>query len=166
MKEYSTKLDVNKKRDFDLDYTPFDIYNLNKAIWFDNYKWDPSYVLFQRFNKSKIEELNTMNDKFLYMINKYWYNFIEDYVKRKVAIAKPYFILKYRIVNIWTSKDPTESEIMDSVDEQEKEKEADENEDQDEFIMKEDSDNEDALEKGAGYGEMAQGAEGGEDGDF
>jgi hypothetical protein len=28
------------------------------------------------------------------------------------------------------------------------------------------SDNEDALEKGAGYGEMPQGGEGGEDGDF
>ena len=104
-KEYSTKLDINRKQDFDLDYTPFDIYNLNKAIWFDNYKWDPAYVLFQRFNKSKILELNTMNEKFLYMINKYWYNFIDDYIKRKVAIAKPYFILKYRIVNIWTSKD-------------------------------------------------------------
>ena len=104
-KEYGEKLDVNRKQDFDLDYTPFDVYNLNKAIWFDNYKWDPAYVLFQRFNKSKILELNTMNEKFLYMINKYWFKFIEDYVKRKVAIAKPYFILKYRIVNIWTSKD-------------------------------------------------------------
>ena len=55
---------------------------------------------------------------------------------------------------------------MDYVDEQEKEKDADENEDREEFIMKEDSDNEDALEKGAGYGEMPQGGEGGEDGDF
>jgi predicted transcriptional regulator len=63
-------------------------------------------------------------------------------------------------------KDPTESEIMDYVDEQEKDKEADENEDEEEFKMKEDSDNEDALEKGAGYGEMVQGGEGGEDGDF
>jgi predicted ribosome quality control (RQC) complex YloA/Tae2 family protein len=63
-------------------------------------------------------------------------------------------------------KDPTESEIMDYVDELDKEKEADENEDEEELIMKEDLDNEDTLEKGAGYGEMAQGAEGGEDGDF
>jgi hypothetical protein len=113
-KEYGAKLDVNRKQDFDLDYTPFDIYNLNKSIWFDNYKWDPAYVLFQRFNKSKILELNTMNEKFLYMINKYWFKFIEDYVKRKVAIAKPYFILKYRIVNIWTSKDK-KYRLFDSV---------------------------------------------------
>jgi hypothetical protein len=76
---------------------------------------------------------------------------------------KDKFIKKYKDKH---DKDPTESEIMDYLDEQEKEKEADENEDQEEFIMKIDSDNEDALEKGAGYGEMAQGMEGGEDGDF
>jgi hypothetical protein len=76
---------------------------------------------------------------------------------------KDKFIKEYKEKH---DKDPTESEIMDYVDEQEKEKEADENEDQEEFIMKVDSDNEDALEKGAGYGEMAQGGEGGEDGDF
>jgi hypothetical protein len=76
---------------------------------------------------------------------------------------KERFIKEYKEKH---DKDPTESEIMDYVDEQEKEKEADENEDREEFIMKEDSDNEDALEKGAGYGEMPQGGEGGEDGDF
>ena len=81
----------------------------------------------------------------------------------KKLTMKERFIKEYKEKH---DKDPTESEIMDYVDEQEKEKEADENEDQEEFIMKEDSDNEDALEKGAGYGEMAQGGEGGEDGDF
>ena len=113
-KEYGEKLDVNRKENFKLDYTPFDIYNLNKTIWFDNYIWDPAYVLYQRFNKSKIQELNTMNEKFLYMINKYWFKFISDYVKRKVPLAKPYFILKYRIVNIWTSKDK-KYRLFDSV---------------------------------------------------
>jgi len=103
--EYRNKLELNKKEDFLLDYTPFDIYNLNKSIWFNNFIWNPAYVLYQRFNKSKIEELNIMNMKFLYMINKYWFQFISGYVKRKVALYKPYFILKYRIVNIWTSKD-------------------------------------------------------------
>jgi hypothetical protein len=77
--------------------------------------------------------------------------------------AKERFIKEYKEKH---DKDPTDSEIMDYVDEQDKEKEADENEDREEFIMKEDSDNEDALEKGAGYGEMPQGGEGGEDGDF
>jgi hypothetical protein len=77
--------------------------------------------------------------------------------------AKERFIKEYKEKH---DKDPTESEVMDYVDEQDKEKEADENEDREEFIMKEDSDNEDALEKGAGYGEMPQGGEGGEDGDF
>jgi predicted transcriptional regulator len=77
--------------------------------------------------------------------------------------AKERFIKEYKEKH---DKDPTESEIMDYVDEQEKEKDADENEDREEFIMKEDSDNEDALEKGAGYGEMPQGGDGGEDGDF
>ena len=76
---------------------------------------------------------------------------------------KDKFIKEYKEKH---DKDPTESEIMDYVDEQDKEKEADDNEEQEEFIMKEDSDNEDALEKGAGYGEMPQGGEGGEDGDF
>jgi len=81
---------------------------------------------------------------------------------RKLTV-KESFIKEYRKKH---DKDPTESEIMDYVDEQEKEKEADENEDQEEFIMKVDSDNEDALEKGVGYGELPQGGEGGEDGDF
>lgn len=76
---------------------------------------------------------------------------------------KDKFIQEYKEKH---DKDPTESEIMDYIDEQDKEKDADKNEDQEEFIMKEDSDNEDALEKGAGYGEMPQGGEGGEDGDF
>ena len=30
-KEYGIKLNINKKQDFLLDYTPFDIYNLNKG---------------------------------------------------------------------------------------------------------------------------------------
>ena len=77
--------------------------------------------------------------------------------------AKERFIKEYKEKH---DKDPTDSEIMDYVDEQDKEKDADENEDREEFIMKEDSDNEDALEKGAGYGEMPQGGERGEDGDF
>jgi hypothetical protein len=76
---------------------------------------------------------------------------------------KDKFIKEYKEKH---EKDPTDSEIMDYVDELDKEKDADENEEQEEFIMKEDSDNEDALEKGAGYGEMPQGGEGGEDGDF
>jgi len=89
------------------------------------------------------------------------YEELED-EDRKLTM-KEQFIKEYKEKH---DKDPTESEIMDYVEEQEKEKEADENEDQEEFIMKEDSDNEDALEKGAGYGEMPQGGEGGEDGDF
>jgi hypothetical protein len=88
------------------------------------------------------------------------YEELED-EDRKLTM-KERFIKEYKDKH---DKDPTESEIMDYVEEQEKEKEADENEDQEEFIMKEDSDNEDALEKGAGYGEMPQGGEG-EDGDF
>jgi hypothetical protein len=83
--------------------------------------------------------------------------------KDEKLTVKERFIKEYKEKH---DKDPTESEIMDYVDEQDKEKEADENEDREEFIMKEDSDNEDALEKGAGYGEMPQGGEGGEDGDF
>lgn len=83
--------------------------------------------------------------------------------KDEKLTVKERFIKEYKEKH---DKDPTESEVMDYVDEQDKEKEADENEDREEFIMKEDSDNEDALEKGAGYGEMPQGGEGGEDGDF
>ena len=55
-----------------------------------------------------------MNEKFLYMINKYWFDFISDDVKRKVVLYKPYFILKYRIVNIWKSKDK-KFRLFDSV---------------------------------------------------
>jgi len=113
-KEYSVKLNINKKENFLLNYTPFDIYNLNKTIWFNNYIWNPAYVLYKRFNKSKIEELNIINIKFLYMINKYWFQFISGYVKKKIPIYDPYFILKYRIVNIWSSKDK-KYQLFDSV---------------------------------------------------
>jgi hypothetical protein len=31
----------------------------------------------------------------------FWFNFIDNYIKRKVMIEKPFFILKYRLVNIY-----------------------------------------------------------------
>jgi hypothetical protein len=127
-------------------------------------------------SKADIEEEEIKSDA-VRMINELEYKF------RKISKGKENFeeafeeldnkdrqiTLKERFIKEYKEKydkDPTESEIMDYVDEQEKEKEVDENEEQEELIIKEDSDNEDALEKGAGYGEMPQGGEGGEDGDF
>jgi hypothetical protein len=112
----------------------------------------------------------------LRMINELEYKF-RKISKKKADFEEAYeelndkdreFTLKEKFIKEYKNKhdkNPTESEIMDYVDEQEKEKEADDNEDQEEFIMKEDSDNEDALEKGNGYGEMPQGGKG-EEGDF
>jgi predicted transcriptional regulator len=130
-----------------------------------------------RTQETKAEEEEEIKSDAVRMINELEYKF------RKISKAKEDFeeafeeldkegeklTMKERFIKEYKDKhdkDPTESEIMDYVDEQDKEKEADENEDEEELIMKEDSENEDALEKGAGYGEMAQGAEGGEDGDF
>jgi len=123
------------------------------------------------------EEVEEVKSDAVRMINELDYKF-RKISKRKTDYEEAYedlddedrhlsikdkFIKEYKEKH---EKDPTDSEIMDYVDEQDKEKDADENEEQEEFIMKEDSDNEDALEKGAGYGEMPQGGEGGEDGDF
>jgi predicted transcriptional regulator len=118
------------------------------------------------------EEVEEIKSDAVRMINELDYKFRK--ISKKIAYEelgiedqnlsiKDKFIKEYKEKH---DKDPTESEVMDYVDEQEKEKDADDNEEQEEFIMKEDSDNEDALEKGAGYGEMPQGGEGGEDGDF
>ena len=104
VKEYSQPARVNLTN-YKLDYTPFDIYNMNKSTWFNKFNWNPDYVLYQRYVNSDFTEINTMNKFFLYMFNKFWFDFITDYVKRKTILYKPYFILKHRIVNIYSSNE-------------------------------------------------------------
>ena len=82
-------------------YTPFDIQNINRTTWIDNYNWDPNYVLYQKYTESSFKEVNEINMKFINLFNMFWFKFIDNYIKRKVMIEKPFFILKYRIVNVY-----------------------------------------------------------------
>lgn len=85
-------------------YTPFDIQNINRTTWVDNYNWDPDYILYEKYPESPFKEVNQINMKFLNLFNMFWFNFIDNYIKRKVMIEKPFFILKYRLVNVYEYK--------------------------------------------------------------
>ena len=102
VKEYSQPVVFDEKK-FLLDYTPFDIYNLNKNTWYNRYEWNPDYTLYQKYISSMFSEVNVMNKVFLYSFNQYYYKFTSHYVKRKVAQYKPYYVMKHRIVNIFSS---------------------------------------------------------------
>lgn len=106
VKKYSDKLEFDKENYLE-DYTPFDIYNLNKDTWFNRYNWDPNYVLYQKYIESKFDEVNDMNKLFLMLFNRYWFDFIANYVKRNVILQKPYYIMKYRILQAYSSKEKT-----------------------------------------------------------
>jgi len=113
-KKYSDDFIFNKEI-YEKDYTPFDIVNLNKDTWYDRYNWDPNYVLYQKYIESKFKEVNEMNKLLLLLFNKYWFNFIANYVKRKVPQSKPYFIMKYRILEVWSSKKKIEGKPSSKV---------------------------------------------------
>ena len=93
-------------------YTPFDIQNINRTTWLDNYNWDPDYVLYQKYPESSFKEVNKLNMKFLNLFNIFWFKFIDNYIKRKVMIEKPFFILKYRLVNVYEYKGDRIFEIV------------------------------------------------------
>ena len=82
-------------------YTPFDIQNINRTTWVNNYNWDPDYVLYEKYPESSYKEVNQINTKFLSLFNMFWSKFIDSYIKRKIMIEKPFFILKYRLVNVY-----------------------------------------------------------------
>jgi len=92
-------------KDYLDDYTPFDLYNINKGTWYNRYDWDPDYILYEKYVRSDFAEVNTINKFFLHMWNQYWFDFITDYVKRKTILYKPFFILKHRIVSVKSSKE-------------------------------------------------------------
>lgn len=102
--ENSQKLDF-AYADYNIDYTPFDIYNFNKATWFNRFEWNPDYTLYQKYLPSNFSEINAMNKIFLYLFNKFFFDFTMQYVKRKQIFYKPYFVMKHRIVNIYSSKE-------------------------------------------------------------
>ena len=104
VKEYSDIFEFDKS-DYLEDYTPFDLENINKDTWFDRFEWDPNYVLYQKYIESKFDEINDINKLFLLLFNRYWFDFITNYVKRKIIIQKPYFILKYRLLMASSSKE-------------------------------------------------------------
>jgi len=103
-KKNSDVFEINND-EYKEDYTPFDIENINKDTWFNKFNWDPNYVLYQKNVESKFGEVNDMTKLFMLLLNRYWFDFIANNVKRKVVLAKPYFILKYRILRILSNNE-------------------------------------------------------------
>jgi len=90
------------------------------------------------------------------------YDELENEEKKEAAKLK--FIKEYKDK---FDKDPTDNEIIDYLEDQEKEEDVDKEEDEEEWMMpKVNEENDEILEIGEGYGEMPQGGEGGEDGDY
>lgn len=79
----------------------------------------------------------------------------------KKLSAKENFLKEYKDK---FGQDPTDNEIIDFMEEREKESKLDEDIENEEYMMEKDVD-EDALDVGEGYGEMPQGGEG-EEGDY
>jgi predicted transcriptional regulator len=120
-----------------------------------------------KVDEEEVEEKSDavrMIDELSYKFKKISKKVYEESDKQdEVLSLKDKFIKSYKEKH---EKDPTDTEVIDYLEEQENEKEVDEDEDKDEFIMKEDAGSDEELEKGVGYGEMPQGGEGGEDGDY
>ena len=118
VKEYTDEVKY-EKGDYNVDYTPFDLENINKDTWYNRYNWDPNYTLYQRYIESKFDEINDMNKLFLMLFNKNWFNYLSNYVKRNTVLQKSYFILKYRLLNLQSSKKKkggkSESRIVDTI---------------------------------------------------
>lgn len=100
IKKYSNP-NINISENEKAIYSPLDIEYINKESWVDNFNWNPDNTLYQKYTESKFKEVNNINNNFLNMFNKYWFNFIDNYIKRNILIENPYFILKYRILNIY-----------------------------------------------------------------
>jgi len=115
IKKYSQDIDINKD-EYLVSFTPFDLANLNKNTWYNRYSWNPDYTLFQKYVPSKFEEVNQINKLFLLLFNEYWFNFLLLYPKSQTILQKPYFMLKYRIVNIYRSKINTNNEVSSASD--------------------------------------------------
>jgi len=114
VKQYSKVFEF-KKDNYLVDYTPFDIYNMNKDTWFDKFNWDPNYVLYQKYIESKFPSVNKMNMLLLMLFNQFFYKYIQNYVKRNIIQAKPYFILKYRILNVYTNKEDPNNKVFEVI---------------------------------------------------
>jgi len=104
LKQYSQEFKFDTK-DYLKTYTPFDIVNINKDTWFNKFNWNPNMVLYEKYTESVFDEVNICNLNFLNLFNRFWFAFIGKYDKKKVNLYKPYFILKYRIIEIWESKE-------------------------------------------------------------
>jgi len=84
--------------------------------------------------------------------------------QEKMDRMKEKFIKEYKDKH---DSDPTDNEIIDFIEEQEREGQLDREEEDEEWMgSKIDAEGDDVIEIGNGYGEMPQGGEGGEEGDF
>jgi hypothetical protein len=93
------KKDINNAKE---RYKKFQVMEINKTTWINRWREiDPNKTFTLPYIKSKINLVNITNNNFLTKFNEIFYDFINNYDKRKVIHYKPYFIMKYQIVNIY-----------------------------------------------------------------
>jgi hypothetical protein len=85
--------------------TEIELIAINKSLWTNRWnEIDPNKNLYLKYTKSKINEVNITNTNFLAKFNQIFFDFIDDYDKRELIIYKPFFIVKYKIVNVYENK--------------------------------------------------------------
>ena len=107
MKKFAKKISSN----YDIKFLEKDV-NKVLSIYEINYEnkktlsvkkdWRPNINLVIDYTKSRFKEIDEINKYFLYRINKLFNNFIKNNLKKKKEIfIKDYFILNYKISNIY-----------------------------------------------------------------
>ena len=91
--------DIKKSKE---KYSNYELMVFNKKTWINRWREiDPNSTFTLSYIESPIEMVNRTNNNFLKTFNEIFYDFIDDYDKRKVIHYKPYFILKYQLINIY-----------------------------------------------------------------
>lgn len=101
--------EYKKNKTFD----KFVLKEINSFTWFNRWKnYNPNKTFYLPYIESKIGEVNYLNNYFLSRFNKLFFKYINVYYKRKVIFYKPYFIYKYRIVNVYENKSSMIYQLM------------------------------------------------------
>ena len=78
-----------------------ELYKINQKSWSFDFKWDPNKTLYRDYSKSTYNEINIMNHNLLSHINTFLYSAMRKNPMKKIYIYKPYFVYRYRIVQIF-----------------------------------------------------------------
>lgn len=99
--------------DYKKKFDKFELKVINNFTWRNRWKeYNPNKTFYLPYIESKIGEVNYLNKYFLSKFNELFFNYINIYYKRKVILYKPFFIYKYRIINIYENDKSTIYQLM------------------------------------------------------